>query len=233
MSDIISTFFDGGTAATNPNLNGLNTLSSYRAPKTSYSGCDIVVSVTDPRSGLIKIIGNLSTLAYSIHREKFPVRGLGRTYPKTYCRGPRTLAGTLVFSVFDRYALYDIASVKAKLDNGVGEDSYSLLGDQMSPFNITCSFINELGQYSVMHFRQVELVDESATLSINDIYIEEVHSFVCGDIDVMYPFGQGPLKPSVVPLTADINGQLPPVFDANTGVVTPAPSPSNPPNVPY
>ncbi|MFA5746168.1 MAG: hypothetical protein WC932_04925, partial [archaeon] len=159
---------------------------------TSFSGCDIK-AVVNMAGGSAKQIGNLSTISYSIHREKFPVRALGFTRAKGWTRGPRTIAGTLVFTIFDRYALYNIAQAKAVLDRGRGEAAYSLLGDQMTPFDIICMFTNEYGRSAQLRLIDIELVDEGQTMSVNDIYTESTHSFVAGDIDVMYPEELGPM----------------------------------------
>jgi len=165
--------------------------SVYHRTNTSFSGCDIKAVVS--LEGRTRIIGNMSTLSYSIHREKFPVRALGYTYPKAWTRGPRTIAGTVVFTVFDRYALYDIAKAKATIDRSLGETALSLLGDQMAPFDIVCMFQNEYGRTSQLRLLDVELVDEGQTMSVNDIYTESTHSFVAGDIDVMFPTELGPM----------------------------------------
>jgi hypothetical protein len=158
----------------------------------SFSGCDMraYVSATDPHTGKQsgpKLLGNIATLSYSIHREKFPVRTLGTTYPKAFTRGPRTIAGTMIFNVFDRYALWDILETKLSLDRGMNEDSHMLLGDQIAPFDITCTYTNEMGIYSQMKLIGVELVDEGQVNSVNDIYIESTHSFVANDIIMMIP----------------------------------------------
>lgn len=203
LADIISNFLNGaGTglaSGINTSLSTLNTQNSlgtnsvYGKTDNSYSGCDMRATVTDSRTGSSKIIGNLATLSYSSHREVYPVRNLGSTMAKAYTRGQRTIAGTLVFSLFDRYALYDVAAVKSKYDRGVGESAFSLLGDQMAPFNVTCSFINETGNYSVLNIYGIQLIDEGQVMSINDIFIESTHSYVATNIDVMYPQAGGPL----------------------------------------
>jgi hypothetical protein len=176
-------------------LNGvLPSNSAYAHTDHSYSGCDIRAIVTDSRTGSSKIIGNLATISYSIHREVMPVRSLGRTYPKAFTRGQRTIAGTLVFTIFDRYALYDVASVKSKYDRGVGESAHSLLGDQMAPFDVYCMFQNELGDVSQLNIYGIQLIDEGQVMSINDIFTESTHSYVAQDIDVMFPHSLGPIE---------------------------------------
>jgi hypothetical protein len=160
--------------------------STYSNTNTSFSGCDIKASVTignlPPKN-----IGNITTLSYSIHREKYPVRALGFTGMRGMTRGSRTVAGTIVFAVFDRYALYDIAKTKDPLDKGLGESYTSILGDQMRPFDITCSIMNEQGISSILCLYGVELVDEGQTMSVQDIYTESTHSYIARDIDVLFP----------------------------------------------
>lgn len=207
---------DLGNSILNANNNIFPQPSSWRYSRTnnSFSGCDMrAVIHTDGQAPTT--FGNLSTLTYSIHRERFPVRALGFTYPRGFTAGPRTIAGTLIFTIFDRYALWNIAQHKAKLDMSLGERGYSLLGDQMAPFDVSCVFINEYGHQAQLNLYGIRLVDESQTMSINDIYTESVHSFVAEDIDVMYPsLGGGPIRDSGL-LVLDTAFK----FDSGTGQV--------------
>lgn len=43
---------------------------------------------------------NVLSIQYSTIREKFPVRVIGEANPRAYTKGPRTIAGHIVFSVF-------------------------------------------------------------------------------------------------------------------------------------
>lgn len=193
-SSVGSPSFNQGVGNLNLQNQFVQPTNTWTRANTSFSGCDIraFVHAVDPTTGVQsspKQLGNIATLSYSIHREKFPVRTLGTTYPKAFTRGPRTIAGTLIFNVFDRYALWDILESKAATDRGWNEDSHSLLGDQITPFDITCTFVNELGITSQLVLYGVELVDEGQVMSINDIYIESTHSFVAKDIATMTPAG--------------------------------------------
>lgn len=199
---------------------------TWTRTNTSFSGCDIraFVQAVDPHTGIqapARQLGTIATLSYSIHREKFPVRTLGTTYPKAFTRGPRTIAGTLIFNIFDRYALWDILETKQSIDRGWNEDSHALLGDQITPFDITCTFMNEVGITSVLVLKSVELVDEGQVMSVNDIYIESTHSFVAADINTMAPVGvQNPTS---------LNLALPNTtfqFDSSTQTVLPPQGPN-------
>ncbi len=163
---------------------------------TSYSGCDIraIVSFYDSNAEndnkvKFKVLGDLQTLTYSTHREKFPVRTLGRTSAKGYTRGPRTIGGTLIFTVFDKEVLSEMLVQNYQTDSAKA-DNYgflkAVLVDQIPPFDITVSFVNEYGSVSRMVIYGVELVNEGQTMSIDDLITENVCSFVARHVDPMY-----------------------------------------------
>ena len=146
-----------------------------------YTGADIKIMFTI--EGEPVPIGNISALSYSIHREKVPVRTLGHTYPRGFTRGTRTIAGTLAFSVFDRYAL-DANLRKYKFEPDAGRMSSPLI-DQLPPFDVTITYQNEFGDQSTMRLYGVEITDEGQTHSIDDMMIENIMQYVAEDIEVM------------------------------------------------
>lgn len=73
----------------------------YTKTYTSFSGADIVASF----NGIV--IGELQAITYSVSREKAPIYCLGSPEPRSFSRGKRGIAGTLVFTVFDRDALIE------------------------------------------------------------------------------------------------------------------------------
>lgn len=87
--------------------------SEYTKTYTTFSGCDIVATFGDT------VIGELQAITYSVSREKAPVYTMGSPEPRSFSRGKRGIAGTLVFTVFDRDAL--IEAVKTKV-NRIGSD---------------------------------------------------------------------------------------------------------------
>ena len=80
----------------------------YTKTYTSFSGCDITAAFNG------KIIGELQGITYSVSREKAPIYTMGSAEPRSFSRGKRGIAGTLVFTVFDRDAL--IEEFKDKLN---------------------------------------------------------------------------------------------------------------------
>lgn len=75
------------------------TASEYTKTYTTFSGCDIVATFGN------QVIGSLQAITYSVSREKAPVYTMGSAEPRSFSRGKRGIAGTMVFTVFDRDAL--------------------------------------------------------------------------------------------------------------------------------
>ena len=129
-----------------------------------------------------RVIGSLQTLTYSIHMDKYPVRSLGNANAKDYVFGPRTIAGSLVFAVFNKhfaYELFESASDASRLSN------YHFLMDEMPPLNITVSFANEYGETARLAIYGVRIVNEGQTMSVNDIYTENTYQYVATDIEYL------------------------------------------------
>lgn len=73
----------------------------YTKTYTSFSGCDIVCTFGNV------VIGELQAITYHVQREKAPVYTMGSAEPRSFSRGKRGIAGTLVFTIFDRDALLE------------------------------------------------------------------------------------------------------------------------------
>jgi len=67
----------------------------------SFSGVDI----TPIFQG--KPIGEIQAISYSINREKAPIYTMGKADPRSFARGKRGIAGSLIFIVFDKHALLE------------------------------------------------------------------------------------------------------------------------------
>lgn len=77
-------------------------LSAYTETYTTFSGADIVCTF----GGIV--IGALSGITWSVTREKAPIYTMGSANPRSFSRGKRGIAGSLIFTVFDRPALYEM-----------------------------------------------------------------------------------------------------------------------------
>jgi hypothetical protein len=142
------------------------------------------------RGTLTLTLGTCQTLSWSIFREKTPIRFLGSVYPRAYVRGPRTIAGSMIFTMFDRHAFQDIldwglspySTGHKEADHDYYRDTTMLI-DQLPPLDITLMFANEFGSVSYMNLYGVEFQSEGGTFSIEDLFSESVVQYVARDID--------------------------------------------------
>lgn len=89
----------------------------------SFSGSDIKCTFRGIE------IASLQGVSYSVSREKAPIYTMGSVDPRSFSRGKRGIAGSLVFIVFDRHALLaamsGIEGVKFSADaNEIRDVSY-------------------------------------------------------------------------------------------------------------
>jgi len=162
-------------------FSGADIIAYIHIPPQPIKGQDIQGpnSVTDP---VVGVLGNIQTISYSTFREVNPVRSLGKIYPSSYTRGPRTIAGTLVWSVLDQYVLAEALKWSYVDDY----DPSTILVDQIPPFNIIITFNNEYGDVATMGIYGMRIVNEGATFSIDDMITEQTNSYVATDIDMIH-----------------------------------------------
>jgi hypothetical protein len=135
-------------------------------------------------------LGEISSLSWSIFREKSPVRPLGSVYPKSYTRGPRTIGGSMVFTVFNKHALHQLLDSNFK-HYSTGTTDYekqqytATLIDQLPPLDISLAFVNEYGTVSHMGIYGVDFMQEGTTFSVEDIFSENVIQYTARDLDPM------------------------------------------------
>lgn len=167
------------------NVNQKSLLSSYQHTNQSFSGSDMVctvdIAMPDGRK-VVKVIGSLQTLTYSIHNDMRPVRAIGNMNAKDYVFGQRTIAGTLIFAVFDKHWAYDIMDEYSKAGN-LGAAHF--LMDELPPFQITISAANEYGFTARLALYGIRIVNEGQVMSTNDIYTENTYQFVATDLDYL------------------------------------------------
>ena len=92
-------------------------------------------------------LGSIHTISYSSFREKFAVRSLGRTQAKTYTRGPRTIAGSIIFNVMQEHELLRLLGLAngTMLDHTGASHTEAVMIDQVQPFNLMFLFEHEYG----------------------------------------------------------------------------------------
>lgn len=100
----------------------------------SFSGVDIKAVMGD------KVIGELQAISYSITREKAPVYTMGDPNPRSFSRGKRGIAGTMVFIMFDRHAVLG----SPEQPNSIASKLFSADKDEFRPHENLAADINSV-----------------------------------------------------------------------------------------
>ena len=180
--------------------------SQFTRTYTAFSGCDVKAVFHN------QVVAEIQGISYSVTREKAPVYTMGQSDPRAFSRGKRGIAGSLIFTVFDRHVLHSIINQSrylAKFDDirnpeetvlAVHEISglspnialglelrKAVYSDQIPPFDITLSAGNEYGQIATMNIYGVEILNEGSGLSIDDIINEAQMTFVARSLTPWIP----------------------------------------------
>lgn len=151
----------------------------------SFSGCDIRAMAFNSRVGRFEELANIQTLSYSVHREKHPVRALGSTHVRQYTRGPRTIAGSVVFTVFNTSVLGGLLGLEEReIEAGLWRP---VTVDQIPPFHIVLLFASEYNVISSMVLYNVEIIDEGQVMSIEDLITENTCTYVASHFAPLRP----------------------------------------------
>ena len=189
---------------------GLATTSDFTRTYTSFSGTDMVCifEIPLPTGGaIVRAIGSVSTITYSIYNTKMPVRVLGNMNASGFVFGQRSIAGTIVFTVFDRHWAQEMMAEYAL---AVKTKAHFLI-DEMPHLNISLPFANEYGQKARLALYGVTFVQEGQVMSLNDIYTENTFQFYATDIDYMTDVvdessgGNGPVDGGDLPISLNNN----------------------------
>ena len=78
-----------------------NTQAEFSRTYNSFSGVDI--HAVFGGHTILEIQG----ISFTVSREKAPIYTMGHANPRAFCRGKRGIAGTVIFTVFDRQALLE------------------------------------------------------------------------------------------------------------------------------
>lgn len=120
----------------------------------------------------------LNLITISEHRDKYPVVSFGRTGVKGFTHGHRTTAGSLGFITAGHSPFYPVIqrySRWAFAETG----GLSFVGpDQIPPFDLSITMINEVGDATALFVRGIEIIDSSRSIGVQDIQLTEVFSYI-------------------------------------------------------
>jgi hypothetical protein len=190
------------------NLYDASAISKIRAEKglpdpfsnMSFAGTDISATMVIPNidrvtgtvgSMDVLELAEVQTISYSIHRENAPVRTLGHVNPRGFVKGGRTIAGSLIFTVFNEYAFYRIKEYRQIMaETGL---FFAPLADMLPPFDIVLTFFNEYGLGGKMKIYGVTIVDEGQTMSVDDLITEQTYTFMARGIQPLLSMDYDPM----------------------------------------
>ena len=188
----------------------IDAIAQYTNTYTTFSGSDIVATFNGT------VIGGLSGITWSVSREKAPVFTMGSPNPRSFSRGKRGIAGSMIFTTFDRPALYNLIQASIGRDDfriwtrkwnnlsninstnasaiipieNIQSDVVGILpyyADQIPPFDVTITYANEYGQAAVRSIYGVELLNEGSGISMDDMQVEETMTYVAREVGPMIP----------------------------------------------
>lgn len=151
----------------------LNNISKFYK---SFSGTDTLVFIMLPDSKPI-VLGSITTISYSMYRNKKPVLNIGRVNINGVTRGSRIYAGTVVFTLINQHWFED---VKNQIPWLKMFDEIKV--DELPLFDLMVVCANEYGNAVTMYMYGVDFTDEGQVVSVQDLFTENTFSFVCRDI---------------------------------------------------
>lgn len=142
----------------------------------SFSGTDALVFIMLPQTEPI-LLGSISTISYSMMRDKKPVPIIGQVNVGGFTRGTRIYAGTMIFTMINQHWVNDLR------EHAVWLKSLNVTKvDELPLFDLMVVCANEYGAAMQMFIYGVDLTDEGQVLSVEDILTENTFSFVARDL---------------------------------------------------
>lgn len=148
----------------------------------TFSGTDALVFLLFPNCKPI-CLGNLTTITYSFYRNKKTVFIIGKVNANGVAKGPRIVAGTMIFTVMNQNwanELLDQLPALKQLGN--------LKSDDLPVFDLMIVCANEYGSSVSMYIYGIDVTDEGQVISVEDMFSENTVSFLGRDIDVPSAF---------------------------------------------
>lgn len=162
-----------------------------RETEGAFSGSDILVTALFPSAPPV-VLGQATTVTYSIYRVISDVRTIGRIGVKGFAKGARTVAGTIIFTMINKHWINELKE----------HISYLRLipiirADELPPFDLVITAANEYGQSAMMILYGVTFVDEGSVMSVENLFSENQMTYKAVDIRLFDDATIGTMSPSV------------------------------------
>ena len=171
---------------------------------SSFSGADagVYAFMSFPGAPVSKPVQLMpQTISVSSFREKVPVRGLGNTNVIGFTRGPRTFAGSMIYTVIHAHPLKALLEIYGQMrqeqpdldlhnfsyDERIRLHTQDNRGnpDGLPPITFLIDFANEFGNRAAIVIHGVEFVNDGTTVSIEDPFTENTYQYIARDIFVL------------------------------------------------
>jgi hypothetical protein len=186
-------------------------------------------------------IGEIQGISYSITREKAPIFVMGKVNAVSFSRGKRGIAGSMVFIIFDRDPVHQIAArstyVAKSDENAVRRHVFGLpavpvdqvdqnviaflatpqYADEIPPFDVSLTGANEYGQIASMSILGVEFLNEGSGISVDDIVNEAAFTYVAREKTPLLPVEYGATGIDIMDLGGSVNlSDIPALVETQT-----------------
>ena len=130
----------------------------------SFSGQDTLVFILFPNSKPV-LIGSITTLSWSIYRNKKQVMVIGRISPSGVSKGIRVVAGTMVFTVINQHWMEELKKFIPNLN-------VKMKSDELPPFDLIIVSANEYGAAISTTIYGGSSTEEGGVVSVEDMFCE-------------------------------------------------------------
>lgn len=143
----------------------------------AFSSTDSLAFVLFPESKPI-LLGSLTSISYSIQRNKKPVTSIGKTQVSGYTRGPKVISGKMEFTLINQNLISDLTNKISALSN-----KNKISSDELPLFDVMIVSLNEYKYVTQMMIYGIDITNDSQIISINDIFIKNTIHFVATDLN--------------------------------------------------
>lgn len=143
----------------------------------AFSSTDSLAFALFPESKPI-LLGSLTSISYSIQRNKKPVISIGKTQVSGYTRGPKVISGKMEFTLINQNLISDLTNKISALSN-----KNKISSDELPLFDVMIVSLNEYKYVTQMMIYGIDITNDSQIISINDIFIKNTIHFVATDLN--------------------------------------------------
>lgn len=151
---------------------------------TSFSGADLVATFAN------KVIGELQQISWAVQRDKAPVFTCGSPDARSFSRGKRGLAGSMVFAVFDHDAL--VTALQTVWNDIAPAAMFTAAGNNKKAYSEDFSRALDILKWNTVTSYAQNGADNSGTMSGAEVdAMNDDLKIVSGDNRAGYGFSYG------------------------------------------